>query len=90
MNAQQKRTLELLDFDGTVRCDTKPTEGLSCRQPARFSLRCRNCDEIRVHCAEHMKEVLSAVNDGGWKAWCPGCKKVAGKVGDLFEMEPIG
>lgn len=77
------RTLATLDFTPVLKCDDR-TAQMRCRDEARFSLRCKSCDEVTIYCPMHSQGILSAL-----VVHCGRCRKTTGRAAVLFEIEPI-
>lgn len=84
MSAEQSQVLALLDFPTIVRCDDHEAPGLRCRDHARFTFRCKTCDELSVFCAAHAQAQLAAV-----VVHCTNCRTNSGRAAALFEVEPL-
>lgn len=84
MTAEEREILALLDFPAVVRCDQNDAPGLRCRDAARFTLRCRSCDELTVFCPMHAQGMLAAV-----VVHCGSCRSMSGRAAALFDVEPI-
>lgn len=73
----------LLNFPLVIRCDAIAGGG-RCRDEARCSMRCRECNEMTVFCGIHTQFVLSVS-----VVRCGKCKRTSGRAQVLFEVEAL-